>query len=347
MTISVTTPTKKTIKPTKPKKNTKPENTKKKYRGKGKTNSRKSTFSILLSNMRGYKSKEPSLKKILKKQIPSMVILNETQLIGKMQVNLSAYTTWNRNRTEKGGGGIATAVHQQYSATAVGVGEGEHEDKYLITRVEAFEPALNVINSYGEQRSTQKEEVEHKWSRLRKEMENIRIKGEFCCLGGDLNKLLGCDQLGVPGTSPDISLGGRLLRDLLATGDWLLVNGLGEGVVEGGPNTRKDPATGKMSRLDLFLISIGLRPYISSLQIDKDLKFTPYRAIKKKKKFKLVYSDHFASILTLKNLPRKQERQEKKVKVWNLAKENGWENYKYLTDKYSDKIENIIEDKSH
>ena len=99
-----------------------------------------------------------------------MVILNETQLVGKMQVKLKAYTTWNRNRTEKGGGGIATAVHQQFSDTAVGVGEGEHDDEYLITRVEAFEPALNVINSYGEQRSTPKDGVEDKWSRLRKHM---------------------------------------------------------------------------------------------------------------------------------------------------------------------------------
>jgi hypothetical protein len=205
------------------------------------------------------------------------------------------------------------------------VGEGEHDDEYLITRVEAFEPALNVINSYGEQRSTPKDEVEDKWSRLRKHMEEIRVKGEFCALGGDLNKLLGCDNLGVPGTNPLISLGGRLLRELLATGDWLLVNGLGEGVVEGGPNTRKDPATGNMSCLDLFVISRELRPFVSSLVIDKEQKFTPYRAIKEKQKIKLVYSDHFASILTLKNLPRKQERKEKKVKIWNLAKENGWE----------------------
>ena len=54
-----------------------------------------------------------------------MAILNETQLVGNMKVNLPAYTTWSRNRTDKGGGGIATAVHQQYSATAVGIGEGE------------------------------------------------------------------------------------------------------------------------------------------------------------------------------------------------------------------------------
>ena len=228
----------------------------------------------------------------------------------------------------------------------MGVGEGENEDEFLITRLEAFEPALNIINSYGEQRSTAKGEVEKKWSRLRREMESIRLKGEYCCLGGDLNKLLGSDQLGVPGTSPYISLGGRLLREPRATGDWLLVNGLGNEVVEGGPYTRKDPATGNMSCLDLFVVSIELRPYISSLLIDKERKFTPYRAVKEKKKFKLIYSDHFASILTLKNLPRKKEGKAEKQRVWNLAKENGWKEYKNISDKYGDAIEKLVEDES-
>ena len=85
-----------------------------------------------------------------------MLLINETQMAGKMEVNIKAYTTWTRNRTEKGGGGIASAVHQQFSATSVGVGEGENEDEYLITRVEAFNPALNVIICYGEQRNTPK-----------------------------------------------------------------------------------------------------------------------------------------------------------------------------------------------
>ena len=79
-------------------------------------------------------------------------------------------------------------------------------------------------------------------------------------------------------------------------------------MVEGGPDTRRDPATGKMSCLDLFVISRELRPFIFSLVIDKEKKFTPYRAVKEKKKIRLIYSDHFASILTFKNLPRRQEQ---------------------------------------
>ena len=71
-------------------------------------------------------------------------------------------------------------------------------------------------------------------------MDDIRIRGEFCVLAGDLNKLVGSDQLGVPGNSPEISSGGKLLREMLSTKEWVLVNGLGPDVVEGGPFTRRD-----------------------------------------------------------------------------------------------------------
>ena len=149
------------------------------YRGKGKRKERESTFSVLLTNLRGYKSKEHSLKKILKKVKPAVTLMNETQLAGNMKVSLKPYTTWTKNRTEKGGGGVATAVSQQYSEFAVGAGEGEKDDEYIITRIEAFTPALNVVNCYGEQRKTRKDEVEEKWGRLRKHMEEVRMSTAF------------------------------------------------------------------------------------------------------------------------------------------------------------------------
>ena len=82
---------------------------------------------------------------------------------------------------------------------AVGAGEGKEKDEYLITRIDSFSPALNVVNCYGEQRKTKVEEVEAKWRRLHKDMEDIRARNEFCLLVGDLNKLIGSDSLGVPG----------------------------------------------------------------------------------------------------------------------------------------------------
>ena len=270
-------------------------------------NTRKSTFSVLLVNLRGYKSKETSLKKVIAQVYPSMVALNETMLSGKMKVSLPQYISWNKKRKEKGGGGVSTAVSAEYSDTTVGAGDGVGDDEYIITRVECFKPALSVINCYREQRKINKEVVEEKWKRLRADMENIRAMGEFCCVLGDLNKLVGTGQLGVPGNHPEVSLGGRLLRELLVTRNWFLVNGLGPELVMEGPFTRKDPATRNLSCLDIFIVSRELLPYVKKLQIDSQRKMAVARAVKMGSKHQLIYLDHYTCLLTLSNLPRQKE----------------------------------------
>ena len=93
--------------------------------------------------MRGYKTKELSLKKILRKVKPSMILFNETLLTGKANIKLTPYSSWCKNRTEKGGGGIASGVRQEYKDCSVQAGEGQEDDEYIITRVECFQPALN------------------------------------------------------------------------------------------------------------------------------------------------------------------------------------------------------------
>ena len=136
-------------------------------------------------------------------------------------------------------------------------------------------------------------------------MKAVKKRGEFCVYAGDMNKLVGTGEYGVPDNTSEVSLGGRLLRELLATGNWSLVNGLGKEVVQGGPFTREDPATGVMSCLDLWIVSRELLPHVSSLVIDKEKKITPHRAVKEKKRYKLVYTDHLSSILYLKDLPKR------------------------------------------
>ena len=294
--------------------------------------------------MRGFKSKKKSLENILETVRPSMVLLNETQMVGRMKMSLDGYTSWVRNRSDRGGGGIATSVRQNHQDSAVGVCQGEDDDEFLITRIDTFSPALCVINSYGEQRRTKKEEVEAKWSRLMKEMETVRMRGEYCVYAGDLNKLVGTGEFGVPGNSPEVSLGGRMLRELLAAGNWSLVNGLGNEVVQGGPFTREDPATGTISCLDLWVVSRELLPFVNSLVIDKEKKMTPYRATREKKKYKLTYTDHLSSILILKNLPRRKKVKEQKKTIWNLAKPNAWKEYEKVSDSYGEELEKIIED---
>ena len=176
-------------------------------------------------------------------------------------------------------------------------------------------------------------------------MEKIRARNELCCLTGDLNKLVGCGQFGVPGNHPEVSIGGRLLMDLLETGNWTLVNSMKPEIVQGGPFTRKDPASGKESCLDLFIVSKELVPYVKSMKINLKREKTVARAVRMGAIYSNVYSNHYSCILTLENLPRIQERRGEKRVMWNLAKEGGWNRYALLTEEYSEAFEKAIENK--
>ena len=276
-----------------------------------------------------------------------MVTLNETLLRGKMKIALEpSYISWSKNRTGQAGGGVATDVARAYMNNTGGAGESVKEDEYLITRVAMFRPALNVVNCYGEQRKISKSEVEDKWKRLCQDLETIRARNEFCVLCGDLNKLVGNGELGVPENNEEVSLGGKLLRGLLASKNWFLVNGMGKEVVSGGPFTRIDPATGKASCLDLFIVNKELKPYISKLEIDSERKLGIARVEKKSKKYRLIYPDHFPVLLTLENLPLRKEEKQEKIVRWNLAKEGGWKDYRKESEEVTEKLARVVKDKS-
>ena len=88
---------------------------------------------------------------------------------------------------------------------------------------------------------------------------------------GDLNKKVGNDELGVRGNHPEISFGGELVRELIASREYIIVNNTE--VAIGGPFTRIDPANeNKKSCLDLTIISMNLMPYVKELIVDKDRK---------------------------------------------------------------------------
>ena len=89
-----------------------------------------------------------------------MVLMNETLMRGNMKISLEpSYISWSKNRTAQAGGGVATSVARAYMDKFGGAGEGSGSDEYIITRVTTFNPALNVVNYYGEQKNS----VNWKW----------------------------------------------------------------------------------------------------------------------------------------------------------------------------------------
>ena len=135
-----------------------------------------------------------------------------------------------------------------------------------------------------------------------------------------------------------------MVRDLLNTGKYTLVNATVK--AKGGPFTRYDPSNPKdeckKSALDLIIISKELNKFVEVMIIDKNLTLTPARVINKSK---VVYSDHYAIIFRLKNIPLRSKQQftGQKYTRWNTNKVGGWQIYKELTNNNA-KLEEVVEE---
>ena len=159
-----------------------------------------------------------------------------------------------------------------------------------------------------------------------------------------MNKHIGCDELGVKGSHEKISFGGELIRDFIASGDYICLNNSHK--ASGGPFTRFDPSNPEkkenMSCLSLVIVSKKLEPFIEKLEIDYNKTFSPIRALSKTKS---VTSDHFPLIVTFAanfctNISVKKPDC---FTMWNTNKEGGWEKFKELTeddDKFDKAFEN-------
>ena len=225
------------------------------------------------ANIRGFTSKQDSCLNIVKSLNPDVVTLNETHMKSKNKVSIQGYFTFGKNRTEKEKGGVATSTRNSLKQNTVKIKEGEKDDEVIITRYDHVTVPINVINCYGEQECrTNKDEITEKWLRLKSDLDKIKLRGEHAILIGDLNKHVGNDSEGVAGNHEKISFGGYLVRSLVASGEYVLINNTKKCL--GGPWTWADPANPcNLSCLDLVLVSSSLSPFVKELIIDSERKY--------------------------------------------------------------------------
>ena len=310
-------------------------------------------ISIILTNCKGYSSKEESIKKdIIEKKVPDVLLINETLLTGERKIKSKDYISFVKNREQKetkggvgGGGGVATLVANHLRQNTVKTGEGSEGDEYLITRLNHVRPALNIINIYGENESRAgPTKVLESWLRLKRDLDEINGRGEMTLCMGDMNRAIGAGEYGVKGNKEQISAGGELIREhMLKTGEFVLLNNLS--LTEGGPYTWVQPGKEEVkSCLDLALASANLAPFVRNVVIDKDRKFTPRRVIRKPGGIKTIFTDHYSVEVRIEGLPRSEKVYEKETN-WNLQKPGGWESYSRLTKEAAEEIKVVAENK--
>ena len=201
--------------------------------------------------------KKESINDIAKAEKPDVMTLNDTNLKGKLKVKVPGYFSFNKNR-EKFKGGVSTVIANHLKHSALKVKEGEEDDEYIITRFDNTVPAINIVNIYGNQESrTNNDEIEKSWYRLMKDIKEIEDQNEAVMIIGDMNRAVGNGSYGIKGNKSKVSHGGQLIRNMIKSGSYILVNNLD--IVEGGPWTWVDRKDNNIkSCLDLAIISASL-----------------------------------------------------------------------------------------
>ena len=258
-------------------------------------------------------------------------------------MKIKNYHTSLRNRKSfKKMGGVATAVQNYLKTHTVKVMEGEEDDEFMITRLDHINPPLNIVNIYGGiETRMENQEILESWGRIKLELDKIRDRNEFCLLVGDVNRAIGSGSFGIKGNRPRVSYGGKLLIELLETGEYILGNSNHK--VEGGPWTWVSRADSRVrSCIDLVIMSADLAPYLKRIKIDNKQEFAPARVRMVDGRKKLIFSDHYPLVIEFENLPKGWIRKDK-VSSWNLSKPSGWEKYKVLTEAAAGKMNKVIE----
>ena len=185
--------------------------------------------------MDGYTSKKESLCEIANDEKADIITVNDTALKGTMKIKIPKYFCFAKNR-ERNKGGVATVVAEYLRPNTSKVTEGREGDEYIITRIDITDPAINVVNIYGSQEGrTDKDEIEKSWLRLMEDVKQIEERNEDVVIIGYLNRAVGTGAWGVKGNKDKISLGGQLIRDLIKTDRYVLINNMD--LVQGGPWT--------------------------------------------------------------------------------------------------------------
>ena len=121
----------------------------------------------------------------------------------------------------------------------------------------------SIVHIYGQNEGRAgQQNVLDGWTEILGELGKIEARDEVALIVGDFNRAVGNGNLGVEGNTAKVSYGGKLIRELIDSGDYVMLNSLT--LARGGPWTRVCPATGGRSCLDLAIGSRELSKWTVS-----------------------------------------------------------------------------------
>ena len=271
-------------------------------------------INIYSCNVRSINNKKKSIGSILKNNDIDICILSElsTQNMPKYK----GFQNFNclKNRRNHG---ITMMVKNHLKDHVVRIPEEELEIIHL--RFENITPALHIIGIYLDvEANSTVDEIRKTWNKFKYKIDFILKKGESIITVGDFNR---------PINNPKMTCGKKLLIDWIKEDTMTLLNN--------SQATWVDPRSKKESILDLALVSKNIQQFVKSFKVDSNKAITPCS-------IKGIFSDHKAIMIELKMPVTQKEKRHRKEEIINFKNTEGWEKYPEITDKYAEKIEEIL-----
>ena len=293
----------------------KPKNRRKKSK---KSDKVKSLFYI---NINGYTSKRDSMKDIIQRTSPDIIVLCETKVGSKKKWNIENYESVSRNCSFGKGGILVAAKYGTYNSF-LEVTKSKN-DGILVARMEYGKRVIRIVAVYGPQETSEKEVKEDFYNDLNIEIECGKYQDEEILIIGDLNGKLDLKGGIIKSTSDN----GEQIMKTVEKHNLKVINFCD---VTNGKWTRISKDESQKSVLDYVISSENFEKGIIKLDIDEEKLFCPFKVTHKKKELSCTYSDHCAMRLSFKIDHKITSFTEKKTN-WKIST-SGLKRFKHLTE---------------
>lgn len=227
------------------------------------------------------------------------------------QIKFYGFHTYENVRKDREGGGVALSVKKELSPAFVR--DGGDEVEAVTVDIHMNKMAISVTSAYGPQENALIQNKTKFWEYLSKEAHRASTEGKGFILQGDLNAWLGPAML--PGDVNDQNRNGKLFSTFLAENKLTCVNTLR---LTKGLITRSRNYLGevKQSSIDFYVVCQRVLPFVTSMRINEDKKFTLTNYTLANSEKEAVNSDHAPLVMEVKLEAARNKK--KKVEMLNF-----------------------------